>query len=251
VRQLTVTEKAIVQSLLSEIFNNESIAKPVYCPEVQSEADARSMAESLPLIYIWNEDRNRGSFSISVNGRVVGSILERKVNRSSPSFGPIRDEVMQVLQQATQGSVVSACERIGALPSVVFARVSMDQVFKNAMRALLADKALSLPLYAETMKSRDELDSNWQVFPLVVIWGARDAGEKLDMTISVNHKRLEDELLRVAPSLQQSGQWDELMDVAQKGVGKYANGMLSDLVAAGLPVPLGLSAEARASLLNS
>lgn len=122
ISELTDTDKKIVQSLISAIFNNESIAKPVYCPEVMSEADASSKADSLPLIYIWNEDKVKRSFSISVNGLIVGAILEQKVDRSDPSFVLIRDEVMQVLRNATQSAVVSACEHVGAMPSVVFGR---------------------------------------------------------------------------------------------------------------------------------
>ena len=120
--KLTDAERSLAQSLLSAIVTNGTVATPIYCPEVKSEADASVMADELPLVYIWNEDRSRGSFSISINGRVVGSILEQQVDRANPSFARIRDEVMNALRQASQNSIVSTCERLGATPSVVFAR---------------------------------------------------------------------------------------------------------------------------------
>lgn len=128
INQLSEFEKETAQSLLTAILSHESLAKPVYCPEVQSEGDASTMADILPLVYIWNEDQSRGSFSVSINGSIVGSILEQKVNRSNVSFKRIRDEVMRVLSQATQGAVVSSCESIGAMPSQIFARNEEEKI---------------------------------------------------------------------------------------------------------------------------
>lgn len=113
-------EKEIVQQLLAAIFSHETLSKPIYCSYVRSEADASRLSADLPLIYIWNEDRQCGSFSISVNGPIVGSILEQKVPRSDASFERIRDEAMRVIRDVSQGSVVSTCQKLGALPSDLF-----------------------------------------------------------------------------------------------------------------------------------
>lgn len=113
-------EKKVVQALLSAIFHDESLSKPVYCGHVKSEDDAQRLSSELPLVYIWNEDQDKGSFSVSVNGSIIGSILEQQVPRSSPAFQRIRDEAIRVLSAASSKSVVSTCQKIGAFPSVLF-----------------------------------------------------------------------------------------------------------------------------------
>jgi hypothetical protein len=117
---ITKEEKEIVQTLLSAIFQHETLSKPVYCGHIKSEEDAQRLSSELPLVYVWNEDRHRGSFSVSVNDSIVGSILEQKVARNSPAFQRIRDEAIRVLSSASSESVAATCQKLGALPSVLF-----------------------------------------------------------------------------------------------------------------------------------
>jgi hypothetical protein len=120
---LTEVEKSVVQFVLQEIFDDERLSRLVFCKEVTSEADTEALAGSLPLIYIWNEDRQRGTFSISINGPILDGLIETLLPRDHPSFKRVRDEVTSVLAIATQRAVVSTCEKAGALPSDVFRSV--------------------------------------------------------------------------------------------------------------------------------
>lgn len=115
---------------------------------------------------------------------------------------------------------------------------------------LLSDKALCMPQWMPNISSRSELDAQGLQLPLLVIWGVRDGGQNLDMTVSVNSVRLLAELRhRLLPghALQTLEQAAEDADSA---LANYAQELLNGLVTAGLPVPLCLEREARAALLN-
>lgn len=117
---LSEQEKAVAQYLLSFVFNDEQLSKPVYCKQVRSEQDAERLSGDLPLVYVWNENRQSGTFAVSVNGPILGDLLEGIVPRDDPSFVRIRDEAMSVLAKTSQGAVVSTCQKIGAYPSDLF-----------------------------------------------------------------------------------------------------------------------------------
>ncbi len=115
------SEHTVVQFLLRHVLTNSTLSTPVYCADVHTEADATRLADTLPLIYLWNEDRAHGTFSISVNGSVVGLLLEPLVARSEPAFARIRDAVCAGISSAARRAVVDACQRAELPPSVVFA----------------------------------------------------------------------------------------------------------------------------------
>lgn len=117
---LSEQEKLIVQFVLQQVFKDDNLSRPRYCTEVKSECDANRLSDALPLIYIWNEDRIKGTFSISVNGGLLEFLLEAVVPRSSASFNKIRDEAISVISNASQTSVVSTCEKLGAFASDIF-----------------------------------------------------------------------------------------------------------------------------------
>lgn len=50
------------------IFNDEKLLHSTYCPHVTSDEYINNNHKNLPLIYIWNENLNTGSFIVSVNG---------------------------------------------------------------------------------------------------------------------------------------------------------------------------------------
>jgi hypothetical protein len=109
----------IVTQVLSLILNDQALSNPVYIQDLQSAVDAEQQA-SLPLIYIWNEDRTCGSFTLSVNGTAVGSLLEVFCDRRDPKFVVRRDEIMKVLSTLSQQSVMNLCSKLSCMPSDIF-----------------------------------------------------------------------------------------------------------------------------------
>ena len=109
----------IVTSLLSFIFSNDRFLQPAYLREIKTENDANILGLT-PIVYIWNENRDTRSFTVSVNGKAIGHLLECVVPREHSQFNAIRDEAMNALSMASKASIVSACERLGTFPSDVF-----------------------------------------------------------------------------------------------------------------------------------
>ena len=109
----------IVSSLLSYIINDKKLSYPLYLHEITCEEDAENLG-LYPIVYVWNENREAGSFSISINGKAVGHLLEAVVPREHSQFNTIRDETMLALSKAANESVVSTCEAAGLYPSDLF-----------------------------------------------------------------------------------------------------------------------------------
>lgn len=120
----------------------------------------------------------------------------------------------------------------------------------GVLRQLLADRELAVPIWKPEISSRSELDAQALHLPLVVVWGVKDAGAALDMTISVNVVRLESELRQRLPGDVPSAEWDRIMDMTQECIGRYAQEFLANLVDTQLPVPLCLEQDARQVLLK-
>lgn len=111
--------EAIIKFAISDLMSADGLATPVYRPDIVNESDAESRKD-LPLVYIWNEDPKTGSFSLSVNGNIVGYCLEAIVPRSDPMFARCRDRIMQTISDLTQSAVLSTCEKARCLPSHIF-----------------------------------------------------------------------------------------------------------------------------------
>ena len=112
----------IVKSLVTYIIGDVQLGTPVYLPDVRSERDADGLGLA-PVIYIWNENRGAGSFTVSVNGKAVAHLLEGAVPRSDARFTAIRDEVMRMLADVAKTSVIETCQRVGAFPSELFTAI--------------------------------------------------------------------------------------------------------------------------------
>ena len=117
---LDADEKELATMILSAVLSDETLSTPAYVGWVESEDHAAAHADHLPLVYVWNENPATGGFSVSVNGRIVGAILERVVDRASPSFRRLFDEICHAISKAASGAIVSTCEAAGAPPSKVF-----------------------------------------------------------------------------------------------------------------------------------
>lgn len=123
-KEAEIDNKTIVSAMLSSMMNDQLLV-PVYINDMKTEADAEQLG-IVPVVYVWNENRAVGSFSISVNGKAVGHLLEVLVPRSHSKFAPIRDEVMAVVSQVSQETVVSTCRKMGGFPSEIFRGVSLQ-----------------------------------------------------------------------------------------------------------------------------
>ena len=121
----------IVKTVVGWLFSDIAISHPLYCPQVKSEKDGEKLTDKLPLVYIWNENKTVGSFSLSINGSIVGETLENLLPRSDPSFVVIRDQIMETVRKLAIDSVISTCEKVGALPSVVFSKEVYLEICKS------------------------------------------------------------------------------------------------------------------------
>ncbi len=114
-----VDEHKIVSSLLSLIINDQVLSNPVYLEEIKTENDGDALGIA-PLVYIWNENREAGTFSVSVNGKAVAHLLESFVPRKHKGFTKMRDEAMLALSKTSKETIVSLCGQLGVYPSQLF-----------------------------------------------------------------------------------------------------------------------------------
>lgn len=110
--------QALAAGIIQEVLNSADLHRPVYRPDIKSEA--QTTTTPLPLAYVWNEDRTRGSFTVSINGRIVGRLLEERLPRSDPRFTMVRDYLISMLGKVINGSVVDSCTHFRAMPSALF-----------------------------------------------------------------------------------------------------------------------------------
>jgi len=101
-------------------LNDEKLSMPVYLPGIRNEDDCEDIGLG-PLIYIWNVDRSAGTFSLSVNGKTMGHLLETFVPRDNPAYVEIRDEAMKVIAEVSTQSVLTTIEKTGLMPDILFA----------------------------------------------------------------------------------------------------------------------------------
>ena len=113
-------EERTIKFVLQNIYDNLDLSTPNYCAEVTSAEMAAQLSDSLPLIYLWNEDLNTGSFLLSINGALLAYLIEALIPRSDESFTTVLDSVTAILSASTRHSIVAACEKSGLPPSVVF-----------------------------------------------------------------------------------------------------------------------------------
>jgi len=112
----SITAKQFIALTMSD----EKLSMPVYLPGIRNEDDCENIGLG-PLIYIWNVDRAAGTFSLSVNGKVIGHLLEPFVPRDNPAYVEIRDEEMKVIAEVSTQSVLKTIEKTGIMPDILFA----------------------------------------------------------------------------------------------------------------------------------
>lgn len=119
--------KITVNQFVALLLNDEKLSMPVYLPEIRLVSDCDKLGIS-PLIYIWNVDHTTNSFSLSVNGKCVGYLLENFISRDDPSFIEIRDETMNIVSKLSLGAVQSTIRKTGLMPDILFDDFSKKQL---------------------------------------------------------------------------------------------------------------------------
>ncbi|CAP57805.1 hypothetical protein GDI3862 [Gluconacetobacter diazotrophicus PA1 5] len=68
---------------------------------------------------MWGEtvdaDGNSG-FSLSVNGNIVGRMLEEYMPRSHPEFPDVRDHIIGLISRVQRDVVISMCQKFRCTP---------------------------------------------------------------------------------------------------------------------------------------
>ena len=106
--------------IIGMLFNDIALSQPLYCSQVQSEADGERLSPKLPLVYIWNEDLTTGACSISINTPIIAEALEHYITREDAEFIPLRDQIVETVRYLAITSIKNTCESLGVLPSVAF-----------------------------------------------------------------------------------------------------------------------------------
>ena len=122
----------LVKYVIAVLFNDIAISHPLYCPDVKTEEDGERLSRKLPLVYIWNEDPTVGTFSVSINSPIVGETLEHFMPRSNSEFSMVRDQIIETVRDVSIKSIMSTCEKMGVLPSIVFSREQYLEMCKSA-----------------------------------------------------------------------------------------------------------------------
>lgn len=111
-----LTDEQLAGMLVTD-FMNQGIAEPQFCAFLRTEADIRGNENRIPLVYVWNENRQKGSFTVSVNGAKVAQFLEAQISRDNPRFSRVRDMAINVMAEAANNTLLKVCQKARMFPS--------------------------------------------------------------------------------------------------------------------------------------
>ncbi len=169
----------IASEILSLIINDKNLSIPIFIEEIRIEQDVDNYNGQLPLVYVWSNKQYNNSFSLSVNGKLVGGILELFCERNDPNFVEIKNEVLTVISDTSRDLVSEICRNTGKLPSEIFAkRVSNDKEFKyedwehlKLAKALLKDAIES--------KSKEKVERYLDILVYLIDEGKKEVIAKI------------------------------------------------------------------------
>ena len=118
------SDRDIIGGLLQSFMNNGDL-DPVYIHSIGNEDEANAFDwKDLPLVYLWGEHSADGDvgYSLSVNGPLVGLMLEAVVSRDSHRFKHLRDTAMETIRDLSLNSVSSTCAQTGMTPAEMFSK---------------------------------------------------------------------------------------------------------------------------------
>jgi hypothetical protein len=71
-------------------------------------------------------DHKAGTYSLSINGKVMGYLLEVLLPRSSPSSSTIRNMAIQIISEPSKDSVSKNIQETGLMPDLLFGSINKD-----------------------------------------------------------------------------------------------------------------------------
>ena len=113
----------LVSEILSLILSDEKLTEPVYIEEVHTELECNNYPHQLPLFYVWNDRQQNECIRISLNGKIIGGIIEFFLERDNPIFAKIRDEVSSVLLEVSRKLISEILHSTTASPKEVFQEI--------------------------------------------------------------------------------------------------------------------------------
>lgn len=123
--------KKIIEMLLSIIFSDEYLSTPIYLHGFVDEDQSRNFGTLYPLKYVWNENLTEGGqlkFNFSVNGAVVGSMLEKMISRQSSEFEKIRDTIISLLCENGKKALIGTIEQLQLPPSKILKNFEYEKM---------------------------------------------------------------------------------------------------------------------------
>ncbi len=114
----------IANDVVGEVWSDSRLYVPVYRADIKTEAQANA-ATDLPLLYIWNEvveNSQLKGFSFSINGPIIGKMLERHLPRTDPDFVFVRDTIMRGIHGSQNQAVMEVCAKARKRPSELYGR---------------------------------------------------------------------------------------------------------------------------------
>lgn len=112
----------IANDVVGEVWSDVRLYVPVYRFDIKTEEEANSK-DGLPLMYIWNEKIKDGvltGFSFSINGSIIGSMLEKFLPRSHSEFIRVRDLIIGGIQSSQNKVVMDNCMKARKRPSDLY-----------------------------------------------------------------------------------------------------------------------------------
>lgn len=108
-------------------------------------------------MYIWNEISDKNvlkGFSFSVNGSIVGIMLERRLPRSHPDFVLVRDSIINVLHQSQNKVVMESCMKAKKRPSEIYSptdNITNSEVISKQISLAMKTVAEAIATTAEKL----------------------------------------------------------------------------------------------------
>lgn len=99
----------VVAQFLTNILSGDVMSIPEYRADIRTEDDVRNCRD-LPLICMWNVDRRKRTFFISVNTKIMSILLESVCNRNDPKFNDRLNRVVEILSDVSRWRFVNISE---------------------------------------------------------------------------------------------------------------------------------------------
>jgi hypothetical protein len=118
--------QSVMQTVMTDIVRDRALSFPWYQSWIRTEAEAEAAYDRLPLVYSWNEITSGNQlrfFTVSVNGNLMGKLLEQHLPRTHPAFGPTRDTLVTLLATVQNRALRDVCIETRCTPSQISAQL--------------------------------------------------------------------------------------------------------------------------------